>query len=108
MALLTVIPITAAGITPTLAAAASGGDTVPTGNRTFIAVKNGSAASITVTCVTTQTVSDLAVADAIVTVAAAGEKWIGPFPASLFANASGYVDITYSAVVTVTVGAFSI
>jgi len=108
VAVLTVTPIVATGVTPTLAAASAGGDQVPTGNKTFLMVTNGSASAVTVTAVTTQSVSGLAVADAAVSVAAGTSKFIGPFPASLFANASNNVDITYSAVTSVTVGAFSI
>lgn len=108
MAVLTVTAITPTGVTPTLVAAAAGGDQVPTGNKTFLMVTNGSAGAITVTAVTTQTVSGLGVADAAVTVAAGASRFIGPFQAALFGNASGNADITYSAVASVTVGAFSI
>jgi hypothetical protein len=109
MAVLTVTDITIAGLNPasTLGAAANT-DEVPTGNRTFLLVRNGSGASITVTAVSTLTVGGLAVADAAVAVPAGEDRWIGPFPANVFANASGNVDLDYSATASVTRAAFQV
>ncbi len=108
MAVLTVQTLVpATGITPTFTAAAAGGDSVSANGRVFLVVKNGGAGSVTVTATSTATVAGLAVADPTFAVAAGAEKWLGPFDGSVFGNASGNVDITYSGVTTVTVGAFT-
>lgn len=102
MALLTYQQPTLAGTTITYAAAAGGGDTLgytPTG---VLRVKNGGGSPITVTVVTPgNTKYGQADPDIPVSVAAAGEKAIGPFPAELAVD--GIVSVTYSGVTSVTV-----
>lgn len=106
MAALTPQFVSIAGTAPTYAAAGAGGDTVPSGERTWLHVKNGSASPITVTVTTPGTYSGLAIADVSVSVpATTGERLIGPLPSNLFGNT---VDVAYSAVTTVTVAAFQI
>jgi hypothetical protein len=113
MAALTIQSIVPAATTPTYAAAAAGGDTVacPTDQLTFVHVKNGSGASITVTVAAaitsvpnalagTQTVANNAIA-----IAAGTERMIGPFPQA-FIDGNGNVNLTYSAVTSLTLGAF--
>lgn len=109
MATLTPQAVSLAGLNPTYASAAGGGDKVAPGERTFIHVKNGGGSSITVTLTTTAAVRSQTVANVTVSVPAAGERMIGPLTADLFAGvADGLVAIGYSGVTTVTVAALRI
>ncbi|MCW2899701.1 MAG: hypothetical protein JWO67_1966 [Streptosporangiaceae bacterium] len=110
MALLAIQTIKAGGVTPTYAAATSGGDKVSLSSpNTFIHVKNGSASSVTVT-VTTQNnaYKGLTVPDRTVIVAAAGEAMIGPLDPALHSDINVQASVGYTAVATVTVAAFRI
>ena len=99
--------IVRAGLTPSLAAANSDGSYVPNDGRTFIQVKNGAGAPITVTIETPGTVDGNAIADLVVTIPAmTGDKVIGPFPPETYNQSDGKLKITFSAVTTVTIGAF--
>lgn len=97
---------------PSYGAAAAGGDSFPnaTDETTFLVVKNGSASPITatinpvITSAKVPGVGTLTVAAISESVPASGERWIGPFPVA-FNEASGLVNVTYSAVTTVTVAA---
>lgn len=94
-----------AGIGPTFTAAAGGGDTFDPDQDTFIVVKNGGGASITVTVPTPRVdpATGLAEADVSVSVPNAGERWIGPFPFEVYADpATGLGSIGYSGVTSVT------
>lgn len=112
MAALTTAQITQAGTLVTLVAAGAGGDTVIAGASTWLHVKNGSASSITVTIddptSATPTAATAFNPDAAITVAAGAERIIGPISARFGAPATGLASVTYSAVTTVTVGAFSL
>lgn len=69
----------------------------------FLHVKNGSAAPINVTIVTPGTVDSLPIPEKVVAVPAGGERFIGPFPASIYNNSadrSVYVDFSAQAGVT--------
>lgn len=106
MATLTVQQIARAGITPTYAACAGGGDAFPNDGRTFIQLKNTNAANRTVTVATQVTVDGKAVADdAIVIPLTSGDKMIGPFPPDIYNDANGLVQLTYDAVTNLTVAA---
>lgn len=110
MALLTIQTVKASGVTPAFGAASAGGDKVSlSAANTWIHVKNGGGASITVT-VTTQNnaYKGLTVPDRTVTVAASGEAMIGPLDPALHSDINGQASIGYSAVATVTVAAFRI
>lgn len=109
MATLTKQQIVQAGLNPSFSAAAGGGDIVAPGDTTYLHVKNASGGSINVT-VDNVTPSNYGTdADLVVAVPAAGERIIGPLPASRFARASdGMVAITYSGVTSLTIGAFFI
>lgn len=94
-----------AGVDPAYAAPTVDGDAVPAG--CYVAVRNGSAADITVTAVTGGTTDGLAVADVPVVVPAGGERLIGPFGnRDLWVQPSGttagLVHLDYSAVASVT------
>lgn len=92
-----------AGTTPAFAAASAGGDSFVPDDDVILYVKNGSAGSINVTIVTPGTVVGQAIGDVVVAVPAAGERVIGPFPPSHFADsADGLADITWSASASVT------
>lgn len=112
MAALTLQSIVPAGITPALVAASAGGDSFAnkTDERTFLHVKNASGASVTVTAAAVMTssrvpgVGTLATPNIAVAVGAGAEAIIGPFSAA-YNDANGNVNVTYSAVASVTVGA---
>jgi hypothetical protein len=105
MAQLTPQVIALAGITPTLVAAAAGGDEFVNSGRDFIHIKNGDASSMNVTINSQSPCSQGSDHDVVVAVpASTGEKFIGPFPKDRFNDASGKVQITYSAVTSVTIG----
>ncbi len=110
MAVLAPQSITRAGVGPTYAAAAGGGDSFLPDADTFLHVKNGSGGALTVTIVTQNTDSlSNPVADNAVSVPAAGERMIGPFPAQVYANPStGNADVTYSGVTTLTVAVLKV
>jgi hypothetical protein len=106
MALLTATTLARAGVDPVPSAAADVlGDEVlnPSGDAYFI-VKNGGGSGITVTLPIRATGPDGAtVTNPTVTVPAAGTRIIGPFPVSIYNDASGKAKITYSGVTSVTV-----
>lgn len=109
MALLATQSIVRAGLAPSYAAAAGGGDTFAPGTHTFLHVKNGSGGSITVTVVTPRTDAlGNAIADNAVAVGAGAEAMIGPLPYEHYASPStGVGNITYSGVTSLTIGAFA-
>jgi hypothetical protein len=86
-----------------LTAASSGGDQFANTEREQLIVKNADASSKDVTFVSQQTVDGQAVADKTVTVAAGDTMAFGPFPAGTFNDAGGNLQVTYSAVTSVTV-----
>lgn len=111
MAALSAQQITEAGVTPTFAAAAGGGDTAPVGDKTFLVVKNGGGSSITVTLAAFPNTSAFGttIPDPTVTVANGSEKWIGPLRGASYADPStGRCAISYSAVTSVTVGVITL
>jgi hypothetical protein len=115
VAALSIQSVVPAGITPAYASAAAGGDTVacPPDQLTFLHVKNGSGGSITVTAAPAvasvpnayagqQTVPAIAVA-----IAAGTERMIGPF-APAYIDGNGNLNLTYSGVTSLTIGAFRV
>lgn len=98
------------GLAPAYAAASGGGDKLAPSDRTFLHAKNASGGALTVTVVTPGTsVGGLGIADVSVSVPAAGERIIGPFPAQFFADpADGLASITYSGVTSLTVAAIQV
>lgn len=108
MAVLTVQKITTAGLAPSFVAADSAGDEWANGGRTYLHVKNGSAAAVTVTVDSVTKCDQGFDHDVQVTVTASGERLIGPFEPRRFNNSSGRVKATYSAVASVTVAALEL
>lgn len=104
----TIVPtsITRDGVAVSGAAAAVGGDKFGNNGSQLFYVNNASGSSINVTFVTSQTVDGQAVADRVVAVAAGAAKMIGPFKPSQYNDVDGNVNVTYSAVTTVTVAAY--
>lgn len=95
-------PITRAGVTPTLNAAASG-DTCDVGDNVFLDVRNGSGSAITLTVTAVGGEGGLTLSNLVVSVPATGEKLIGPIDPELFENASdGKAHLAWSATTTVT------
>jgi len=101
--------ITRAGLNVVMTAPIIDGDILPAG-QVALQVLNGSGGAITVTVQTpgTDPASGVARAELTVSVPAAGTRLIGPFPASLFAQASDAavgplgVLVDYSAITSVT------
>lgn len=83
------------------AAGASGGDTVPCGDGTFLIAKNSSGGALIITIgayPSSDPDTGNAIADPTYSIAAAGEKWIGPLRGAVFGNpADGRAYLTYSA-----------
>jgi hypothetical protein len=109
MALIAVQQVAVTGTAITLTAANGGGDTVrPAQDNVYLVVRNGDASPKTVTIVRPgtdrvgQAVPDLPVA------VAAGAETIIPISQEFRDTADNLVDITYSAVTSVTVGAISL
>lgn len=103
MAVLTAETVSRSGVDVAGVAASSGGDEFDNSGSDFVEIKNGGAGSINVTFVTQATVDGEAVADKVVAVPAGTTKIIGPFPKGIYNNANGRVQMTYSAVTSVTV-----
>lgn len=95
------------GLAPTYQAADAVGDSFANNGRTFIHVKNGGAASITVTVDSQQSCSQGFDHDVAVAVPAGAERMIGPFNQARFNDANGNVLVFYSAVTSVTVAAIN-
>jgi hypothetical protein len=107
MTALSVQNIVRSGLTPSFSAAnADGHSVVNDGKKTFVEVKNAGGSSITLTIKTPGTVDGLEVTDRTVTVGATtGDKMIGPFPVEDYGAS---VEITFSAVTSVTCAAFKL
>lgn len=101
-------PVTAG---PTFVAASGGGDSVLPGDKTYLIVRNASGSSITVTIARWPATDPDGVTEqglAVTVPATTGERWIGPLNQGRYMNpATGNVDITYSAVTSVTVAAIN-
>lgn len=73
-----------------------GGDSFPVGENVYVIVENDDASPNTATFTTTETVDGNAVDDRQVTIAANDAEIMGPFPAYLYDNGSGEVDVAWS------------
>lgn len=108
MALLVTQLIALPSTLPTFQAAAGGGDTVQAGNDTFLVVKNGSGAPITVTLVVPGNDEfGTAKPDVAISVVNATERYIPLRALGLQDLTTGLVSVTYSGVTSLTVGAFT-
>lgn len=104
MADLTVQKIVRGGLGPTYQAADAAGDRFPGSSRRFLHTKNGGAGAITVTLNSQKTCDQGFDHDENVSVPAGGERMVGPF-SDRFYDPTGYVNVTYSGVTSVTVAA---
>jgi len=103
MATLTKQTIDRDGLEATYASCASGGDEFLNTGDEFIHIVNGAGVEQTVTIVTQATVDSQAVADRSVAIPAGEERFIGPFATSTYNDANGKVQLTYDAVVSLTI-----
>ncbi len=104
MATLTAQQIDSAGIAPTYAGAAAGGDEFAHAADVFLHVKNSDTSAHTASVVSQFDASPgIAAADLDIAVPAGEERIAGPFNGRVFANADGNVELTYDAVTGVTV-----
>ena len=108
MAYFTAKSIVRDGLDPALGSAAAGGDAFINDGATFIEVDNAGVGSINVTIVTQKTIDAQAVADRVVAVPNGERRFIGPFQQQFYNDGDDKVQITYSAVTSVTVGAFKL
>jgi hypothetical protein len=112
MALLTVQRPVVSGITPTYGAAAGGGDTFApaTAGLHFIHIKNGGGAPINLTINDPTSQGPPSATqfnpDVVVAVTNGQERMIAIDPARFINPANGLVELTYSAVTSVTIGIF--
>lgn len=93
------------GVVPTYASAAGGGDKFANDGKTLLHVKNDDVSPITVTITGRQACNQGTTHNLTMTVAGGAEKMIGPLDQGRFNDASGLVDVGYSAVTSVTVAA---
>jgi hypothetical protein len=108
MTILNVLRVNQNGANPAFVAASSTGDEFPNDGKTMFHVKNSGAASITITVNSSQPCNYGFDHDHTVTVPNGGERMIGPFDRTRFNNSVGNVEVSYSAVTSVTVAAISI
>lgn len=96
------------GTTVTYSAATAGGDRAPVGAGLFLAVRNASAGSVTVTLDTTGVAfNGQAVPDTAVVVPASGDALI-PLSANYRSNSDGLAGISYSAAASVSVAVLAV
>jgi len=111
MATITVEEISFTGLEATYSAATAGpGDQVAAGDTTFLHVVNASVGDIVVTIDTPGNVEGMDIEDAVTTVTANEERFIGPLTRSLFGDPTdgNLATITYDDVTTVTVAAIKL
>lgn len=108
MADLAIQKLNRAGVALNFAAAAAGGDRFPRTTRGYLHVKNGGGAAITVTLNSQKPCDQGFDHDELVNVPAGAERLIGGFADDRFADAQGYVNVTYSAVAGLTVAAVEV
>lgn len=108
MAILTVQKASMTGRAVTYTPATLSGDEFANDGRTVLHVKNEGVSPITVTVNSQKPCDQGFDHDITVTVAASGEQVIGPLSTERFNNTSGRVEVTYSAVDSVTVAVIAI
>lgn len=93
------------GLDATYAAAGAGGDVFANDGNNMFHVKNGGggAAVVTITSQLSAVPAGAAKTDVVVSVPAAEERMIGPFPSASFNDGSGQVVVSYDQVTSVTI-----
>jgi hypothetical protein len=102
---------TAAGLEPTYSAASVDGHAAINDGRTVLHVKNGDAASVTVTIQTPYQRDGLDLAERTVEVPAGEDRFIGPFARRIYNQSgtdAGKIYVDYSGVTSVTVAALQV
>ena len=84
-------------------AAAGGGDQFLNNGDHFFHAINASGGDIIITFASPSQHKGLDIENPAVTVTAGEERFIGPFPSGVFNDASGYVQVTYDGVTSLTV-----
>lgn len=108
MATLTAQSVVESGLEATYSAAAAGGDQFINDGREIVHIKNGAGGDITLTVTAQNSPTSIpgygnaTKSNAVVTVTAGEERFVGPFPTSAYNDTSGYVQLGYSATGTVT------
>jgi hypothetical protein len=112
MATLATQVVTRSGVLPTYGAAAGGGDAMACGSDQMLHIKNGAAATMTVTLAIPSGASgypNAAYTSTAVVVPNASERMIGPVIAPLYQDpTTGLCTITYSSATTVTVASINL
>jgi hypothetical protein len=108
VAVLSVQKVIQAGLAPAYVAADAAGDEFINGGRTFVHVKNGSAAPVNATITNVKPCNYGFAHDLVIAVPAAGDRLIGPFEPGRFNNTSARAKVTCSAVTSVTVAALEV
>jgi hypothetical protein len=105
MATLTVKTVTRTpeDFTADATAAAGGGDKFANDGFTFLMIKNGDASDHTVTATIQLAVDGQTPSGASHNITAGHTAILGPFPTSIYNDGSGFCNLTYSAVTSVTV-----
>jgi hypothetical protein len=106
MIALAVQDIVIASIQPSYVAANTDGQWFINDGATFFHVKNGSGVPTTLTFATPAKLAGVDVVEWAVVCGAGIDKMIGPFDPAVFNQGDGTVQVTYSAITTITVGAF--
>jgi hypothetical protein len=103
MATLSIQTVVEAGITPSFAAVAAGGDVATNTGREMIYLVNSSGSNSYTVTVTAQNASatkpgfgTMTKSNAAVSVGTSARKMIGPFPVGAFNNTTGQIAITYT------------
>lgn len=110
MATLTAVsPERAANELEAVAAAAGGDEFANTGGgRRLLVIENGSGSPMTLTVTTQATVDGEAADDKTIAVPAGERHLIGPFPASIYNDGDGNVQLAYSDETSVTVAVITV
>lgn len=103
MATLTSVKPIFSGVLLGAVAASAGGDQFLNDGNVLIYVKNGGGSSINVTVAAPGAPGGLTLTNPVVAVAAGAEKLLGPFDPKYFNSATGFVNLTYSGVTSVTI-----
>lgn len=108
MATLTVSALSPSGTAEAaLVAANVGGDQFSNNGKTYLKVTNGGGAPITVTIVAQRTCDQAVLHNITNSVTNATTELMGPF-SDRYTDSNGFVQVTYSAITSVTVGAFAL
>jgi hypothetical protein len=108
MATLTIQDVASSGAIPSYAAANVSGDQFSNDGRTYVHIKAGAAGNTNVTIGSQVACDQGSTHNTTVAVATNTEKMIGPFATNRYNDGSGYVQLAYSSVTNVTIGAFSL